>query len=254
MYFHPCHCRGNFTSKAALPVQILSPLPPVEGYRRECLFLWGHYTHPLSVNQWRKERNTSLNKNSLFALHRQHKHIYRAACSLQSGTKIQKGQGCLGLFEVFQHKKTLAALPGRINKGINILAGQLAVWHCVTFSLPLVSSAVVNTAVNLVYVVILDKVVTMVTVVTVVIRIMIQLCVLHWPLLKGGHKKEIWGLYEETLHGSMTDRLMWWTPCDSYHDITPFVSNRHEQSSENIRENKMLKLDATAAQGQNKNR
>ena len=40
-------------------------------------------------------------------------------------------------------------------------------------------SVVVNMAVNLVYVVILGAVVSMVTMVTVVIHIMIQLCILH---------------------------------------------------------------------------
>lgn len=51
--------------------------------------------------------------------------------------------------------------------------GQLTVWHWVMFTFPVVSSVV-----SLVCVVILD------TVVTVVIRIMIQLCILHRPLLR----------------------------------------------------------------------
>lgn len=67
---------------------------------------------------------------------------------------------------VFQHKNW-------INKGINILVGQSTVWHWVMFTFPVVSSVV-----SLVCVVILD------TVVTVVIRIMIQLCILHRPLLR----------------------------------------------------------------------
>lgn len=86
---------------------------------------------------------------------------------------------CSGLLKA---QRTPAALTSRINKGINILVGQLTVWHWVVFSFPAVNSIVVNTAVNLVRVAILDTVVamvTMVTVVAVVIRVMIQLCVLH---------------------------------------------------------------------------
>lgn len=56
----------------------------------------------------------------------------------------------------------------RINKAINIAVAQLTVWHWVMFTFPLV-----NTVVSLICMVILH------TVVTVVIRIVIQLSILH---------------------------------------------------------------------------
>lgn len=57
------------------------------------------------------KRNTSLNENILFALHRQSVWIYSVGCSLQSVTKVQKAQ----LFKAvwgLSAQKTAAAFTG----------------------------------------------------------------------------------------------------------------------------------------------
>lgn len=131
----------------------------VEGCIFERLFLWGEWTHPLCLG-----RKTSTEGNTLTIAKAVYLHFHGSNLQCQkcyNYTKVLSGH--------FLHRNW-------INRGINIPVNQLTVRCCVMFTFPLLTHIVVNTVVSW------DCVVTMVAV---LITVVIQLCVLHWPLLRG---------------------------------------------------------------------
>lgn len=111
---------------------------------------------PLKGTRW-------LRKSSLFAFSWL-KFTRRKVLQLYKGTIWHRG--CC---PYFLHKNW-------VNRGINAPVSQLTVWRCVMFTFLLVPHIVVNTVVSR------DCVVAMVAV---LISVVVQLCVLHWPLLRG---------------------------------------------------------------------
>lgn len=130
----------------------------LEGYRFEWCQCRKHY--PL--------RKETLNKNILFGLQSEF------TAWKVNNIKNKQNKVALGCFSALE-------TPAEFMSSINKVCCQN--WVQFRFLFPAGGSVDINTVVNLNYVVILDRLVTMVTGITFVIRIVIQLCIFHWPLL-----------------------------------------------------------------------
>lgn len=156
------HQRGVISSNTTIHTVLA-----VEGCIFKCLFLCGDRQNTSSVGalagRHPLKETCRLSKSCLFAFSWL-KFTMRKVLQLYKGTTWPRG--CCSYF----------LQRNWINRGINIPASQLTVRRCVLFTFPLVTHCVVNTVVSR------DGVVAAVAV---LITVVIQLCVLHWPLLRG---------------------------------------------------------------------